>query len=107
MPRHRLLVAESARIKLNGVKAPGGQRLGSLKFYRRESAKYKENHHNHQLRYQEWRLGLRGRQGLERRDFQKELRDQNEDIEIEGSHRGDDVSLSPSAGEVHTGMRAN
>ena len=50
---------------------------------------------------------MRRSQRLEQRDFQKELRDQDEDIQIEGSHRRDDVSLSPGRREVQPGMRAN
>lgn len=63
------------------------------------------NQEDDELREFEWRFGLRRGQGVQRRDFFKQLHDQHEQIEVETNHGADDVDPAPRPGEMFRVMR--
>jgi len=69
------------------------------KFYRSENGQHREKHQDKELCHLEWRLGLRWRHRFECRYLLEELRDQNEDVEIECNCGGDHISSAPTAFE--------
>jgi hypothetical protein len=58
-----------------------------------------DGQHDH-LADQKGRLGTRGRQRMQGRHIHKELRDQHEDVQVEGNRSGYSVYLAPRARQV-------
>src|SRR5580704_5923168 len=72
-----------------------------------ENGEHNEDHEDHGLGDQEWRLGSGRGQGMQSRYLQEALHDQNEDIQVEGDNASDYIDRTPDAGEVKRIARQN
>src|SRR2546430_8374854 len=73
----------------------------------RDNAEQSGNREHNQVGKFEWRLGLRGCKGVQRRNLLERLHDQHEKIEIKTDHRADDVDPTPTPGQILPIAREN
>src|SRR5207247_870853 len=79
---------------LGGMGCIGAEASGA------ENAEHDEKQQSGELRDFKWRFGLCRSHGLQGGHFVKELRNQHENIQIQGDHGRDHVDAAPGAGEL-------